>query len=152
MLLITKTFCRPVKIKLKVATFAIWFQSFSVFFVLSENEFKYFDVEKQVWGTCLGNFSHYIDYRARSTTTIMCSIKAQVFQSNRWDVLVIFWKSMEEYNLADTNSFLLRSWLPLFMEYDTNAKRPLPRRWKWLIYSKLVVYSNVWLLLCIFMR
>jgi hypothetical protein len=37
-LLITNIFCRPVKIKLKLATFAIWWQSFNVFFVLSESE------------------------------------------------------------------------------------------------------------------
>jgi hypothetical protein len=40
MLLITNIFCRPVKIRLKLATFAIWLQSFNVFFVLSENEIE----------------------------------------------------------------------------------------------------------------
>lgn len=112
---------------------------------------KYFYVEKQVWVTCLGKFSHYSDKRAGSTTRIMCSIKAQVFQLNRWDVLVIFYKNIAEYNLADTNRVILRSWFPLFMEYDKDEKRPLPRRWKWQVYSKLVVYSNFGLYLCIFL-
>jgi hypothetical protein len=29
---------------------------------------------------------------------------------------------MAEYNVADANRFLLRSWLPLFLEYDTDKK------------------------------